>query len=135
MDITCTFHRQLWGDASTPNLSWKVKGTFSHRLPYTFPVHIGVQPQRPADVPEHIDPQTWDETAVPTLPLDEWVPPNTPVAWNVSIGAGPFGPDNYYKDFPAVYVVSFYTGDPIHRRVALAPPIECTQTADTERYH
>ncbi|MYK34042.1 MAG: hypothetical protein F4045_02740 [Chloroflexi bacterium] len=140
VDVTCTFYRRLWGDASTPNLSWAVEGTFSHRLSYTITVHIGVQPQRPDDVPEHIDPQVWDERAVTVRPLPaggqgDPVPHGTEAAWSIGIGAGPIGSENYYPDFPSVYVVSFYVGDPINRRVALDPPIECTQTADDERYY
>ena len=132
VDITCTFHRQLRRDTSDPNRGWKVEGTFSHRLPFTFPVNIGVQPQRPAEVPEDIlYSQLWDEKLVPTLPIDEEVPPDAEVAWNVSMGGGPFGPGNDYADFSKVYVVSFY--DRTYLRVALDPPIECPQTAD--RYY
>ena len=142
VDITCTYHRSEWGDASAPNASWQVEGTFLHRLPYTFTPHVGVQPQRPHDVPAGVDSQVWDELAVGVGELHyseergayrEEVSVGAQVTWSVSIGAGPMTPGNYYADFPRVYVVSVYAGDPINRRVALDPAVECLRTADVRR--
>ncbi|MCY3504657.1 MAG: hypothetical protein OXH41_00650 [Chloroflexi bacterium] len=132
VEIACTYYRSEWGDNDPRNASWQIEGTFLHRLPRNYgsvPIHVGVQPKRPDDVPSNFDGQSWDEKAVI---VGEIVERGVRKRWNVSVGSGPY-PGNYYVDFPKLYVVSYYTGDPIHRRVALDPAVECVRAEDVSQ--
>ncbi len=140
VEITCTYYRSEWGDADPRNASWHIEGTFLHRLPRNYgsvPIHVGVQPKRPDDVPSNVDGQSWDERAfiVGGVQISDGraYPPKlargVQTRWSRGIGAGPY-PGSYYVDFPKLYVVSYYIGDPIRTRVALDPAVECLRTED-----
>lgn len=129
VEITCTYYRSEWGDSVPRNAGWHIGGTFLHRFPHNYgsvPIHVGVQPKRPDDVPSNFDGQSWDETAVIVGEIGKR---GVRKQWSFAVGSGPY-PGDYYVDFPKVYVVSYYTGDPIHRRVALDPAVECVRAED-----